>query len=235
MQMSEISVEKEFSTTNTTSTNNATTSTSMEATLTTEATTARIEKSIVDMFALDTLSNVGGENVGGIVDANVVDANVPNVVNSSKNRTPHADHSTPITWTTMKSQDFTVSVPFKSLSTFKGRPDWHEQFMPDAEPETRSLLGQLELGNEEQGISLQPQMGNRSNSGPSQQIPCLEPKNNRTISPHLTRSGLGSRAKSCPDPRNKRLGGSVGDGDREESTKTCTNASSYTPPPHSVP
>ena len=74
-----------------------------QAAPTTEATMTQIEESIVDTFAPDTLPNVGGENVGGVGDANVVDANVLSVVNSSKNRTPHANHSTPIAWTTMKS------------------------------------------------------------------------------------------------------------------------------------
>jgi hypothetical protein len=179
------------------------------------------------VFALDTLSSIdenGGENAGGIVYANVVN-------NLSENITPHADHSMPITWTTTKSPDFKVSDPFKSLSTFKRRPARHEQFMPDAEPETGSLQGQLELGNEQQGIILQPQAGNRSNSGPSQQIPRLEPENDRTARPHLTRSGLGNRAKSYPDPRSKRLGGPSGDRDREKQAKPRTNASSSNPPP----
>ena len=37
-------------------------------------------------------------------------------------------------------------------------------------------------------------------------MPCLEPENDRTCGPHLTRGGSGSRAKPCPDSRNKRLG-----------------------------
>jgi hypothetical protein len=179
------------------------------------------------VFALDTLSIVDenvGENAGGIVNANVVN-------NLLENITAHADHSTPITWTTTKSPDFTVSDPFKSPSTLKRRPARHEQSMPDAEPETGSLQGQLELGNEQQGIILQPQAGNRSDSGPSQQIPQLEPENDRTVSPHLTRSGLDSRAKSCADPRSKRLGGPLGDGDREKQAKPRTNSFSSTPTP----
>jgi hypothetical protein len=140
------------------------------------------------------------------------------------------NHPITTTWTPTESTDFTVFNFFKSPSTFKRRPVQREQPMQDAKLEARSLQGQLELETIQNKSSSQPQAGNRSDSGQIQRAQCLEQNNDQGAKPHLTRSGVGSRAKSCPNPGKGRPGGPLGNKSREQQVKPRTNSFSVTPP-----
>jgi hypothetical protein len=199
-----------------------------------EASTTQIEDSIADVFAPMSTSNVdenveedavvnvdenvdenADENADGNINENDATDVLENIGSDSDQNISLENHPITTTWTPTESPDFTVSDFFKSPSTFKRRPAQREQPMRDAMLETCSLQGQLDLETIENKSSSQPQAGNRSDSGQSQRAQRLEQNNDQGAKPHLTKSRVGNRAKSCPSPGKGRPGGPLGNKSRE--------------------
>jgi hypothetical protein len=145
----------------------------------------------------------------------------------------HCWFAQPTYWTPTESPYFTVSDFFKSPSTFKRRPAQRQQPRRDAKLETCLLQGQLELETTQSENGSQPQGGNRSDVGQIQRAQSLERNRDLGARPHPTRSGVGSRAKSCPNPEKGGPGGPLGNKSREQQVKPRTNPFSVTPPQRS--